>query len=100
MRMFVIAALVATASIGGTAVATAQHGSAARPYVVEITGTPDRGFHVVWSDGDEWWTPTRSETMAECTEYDTAVGRAICRGEERTEYRWMGVTKRSLRHSR
>ena len=68
-------------------------------HVTEISGNRDYGFHVVWSDGYEWWTPTLSEDLALCHEYHRPARRARCKGATRTRYLWMGVVKRSLRHA-
>jgi hypothetical protein len=84
------------AATGGPVGATAD-GTRLR-HVVEITGTGEDGFHVRWSDGEQWWTPTLSETLAECTEYDRAPRRARCVAGARARYRWMGIVKRSLHH--
>jgi hypothetical protein len=81
-----------------TGLALADEGSEPR-HVTEISGTRDGGFHVVWSDGYEWWTPTLSEDLALCHEYHRTVRRARCKGVTRTRYLWMGIVKRSLRHA-
>jgi hypothetical protein len=72
-------------------------GPAEPRHVTRISGSRDYGFHVVWSDGYEWWTPTLSEDVAMCQEYDRPVRRGRCKGASRTRYQWMGVVKRSLR---
>lgn len=66
-------------------------------HVVDISGSREQGFHVTWSDREQWWTTTRSEALAECSEYATAPRRARCAAHERTRHRWMGLLKRSLR---
>lgn len=98
------AAVPAAAICAGMALAVmplvAQAAAREPVWVKSITGSQDYGFHIVWSDGDQTYTPTRSETLAECGEYDTRVERVACRASTRTEYRWMGLTKRSLHHAR
>jgi hypothetical protein len=68
-------------------------------HVIAITGTSEYGFRVRWSDGRRWWTPTLSETLAECSEHDREVRRARCTTGARTRYRWLGTLKRSLHHA-
>lgn len=79
--------------------AVARVGTNDPVWIKSMTGGQDYGFHILWSDGTQTWTPTRSESIAECSEYDTRVERVACRATTRTEYRWMGLTKRSLRHA-
>ncbi|MDQ4084345.1 MAG: hypothetical protein M3165_00855 [Actinomycetota bacterium] len=81
-----------------TATVVLADDDAAPRHVTAVSGSRDHGFHVVWSDGEEWWTPTLSEELALCQEYDRPVRRGRCRAATRTTYRWMGVVKRSLRH--
>jgi hypothetical protein len=95
----VAVAVAATAVLAAAPPATVVLGGAsAARHVLAITGTSEHGFHVQWSDGQQWWTPTLSETVAECGEYDRAVRRARCTSGARTRYRWMGIVKRSLHH--
>lgn len=77
-------------------VALAADDTSAR-HVVRASGTREHGFHVVWSDGRRWWTPTLSEDLALCHEYDRPVRRGRCQAATRTRFRWMGLVKRSLR---
>jgi hypothetical protein len=72
-------------------------GSDGPQHVVRISGTSEHGFHLQWSDGRQTWTPTLSETRAECSEHDTALRRSRCTAAARARYRWMGLLKRSLR---
>ncbi|MGH3357064.1 MAG: hypothetical protein ACRDOJ_14290 [Nocardioidaceae bacterium] len=97
MRMLIAAATVAVLTVAGTGIALA--GDEGRPrHVTHITGTRGHGFHVVWSDGDQWWTPTLSEELAECTAYDRPFRRGRCKASSRTRHHWMGIVKRSLRN--
>jgi hypothetical protein len=90
--------LAATLAVAAPVIA---HGATSEPvWITSITGSPDNGFHIVWSDGTQEYTPTRSESIAECSEYDTRVSRVACRASTRTRYRWIGLTKRSLAHAR
>ena len=90
---------VLTATLAVAVPVLAQAATSEPLWITRITGSPDNGFHVVWSDGTHEYTPTRSESIAECGEYDTRVRREACRASTRTRYRWMGVTKRSLAHA-
>lgn len=95
-KITALAALVALIAAPTTALAATSTPN----YLTGITGTSDQGFHLTWADGHETWTPTRTEALTECAEYETRVERAACRATLRTEYRWMGVTKRTLNHAR
>ncbi|MDP9443483.1 MAG: hypothetical protein M3P83_03630 [Actinomycetota bacterium] len=99
MRKLLLVLATALSCMLGATVAAAHVAVEHPRYVTEITGSQRHGFHVRWSDGQEWWTPTRSETRALCGEYDSRLARAVCRAEVRTEYAWLGVTRRSLRHA-
>lgn len=68
--------------------------------ITHVSGTADRGFHVERHDGSQLWTPTQSEAVAECGEYDRLLARARCRVQVRTWYRDLGDTKRALRYAR
>lgn len=95
-------ACVAAVAVGVLAAASPLAARAATSdpvWIKRITGSQDYGFHIVWSDGGQTYTPTRSESTAECGEYDTRVERVACRASTRTEYRWMSLTKRSLRRA-
>jgi hypothetical protein len=97
MRLLLTGLTTVVLSLTTAALALADGASLPR-HVIEISGTRDYGFHVVWSDGGEWWTPTLSEDLAMCQEYDRRSRRARCWGETRTRHLWMGIVKRSLRH--
>ena len=90
---------VFTATLAVAAPVIAQAATSEPLWIKRITGSQDNGFHIVWSDGTHEYTPTRSEAIAECGEYDTRVRREACRAGTRTQYRWMGLTKRSLTHA-
>lgn len=68
-------------------------------YVRKVTGTPTNGFHIRWSDGHSDFTPTRSEALAECSGYDHASERWMCRGSVHTQYHDWVVLQRSLRNN-
>jgi hypothetical protein len=97
MRLLAVALTTTALCLSTSALALAGGGDTAR-HVTELTGTRTHGFHVVWSDGEEWWTPTLSEELALCTEYDRPVRRGRCKAAIRTQFHWMGITKRSMRH--
>jgi ABC-type sugar transport system substrate-binding protein len=100
-----LAALVAAAGLGlglvGLAAAAPDRGSYVPPddTIVEITGDKADGFTIRHYDGTEISPPTDSEARAECSEYDTVVGRVRCRTEVRTWYRDLGQTKRALNYA-
>ena len=101
MRPLAIALTVLALCLSTTGLALAADdgsGTGTARHVTSIAGHREAGFHVVWSDGDEWWTPTISEELALCAEYDRPVRRGRCKAATRTKYSWMGVVKRSLRH--
>jgi hypothetical protein len=97
MRPLAIALTVLALCLSTTGLALATDDGTAR-HVTSITGNREAGFHVVWSDDEQWWTPTLSEELALCYEYDRPVRRGRCKAAIRTKYAWMGVVKRSLRH--
>jgi hypothetical protein len=97
MRVVVIALTVAALCLTTTGLALAGDAGGPR-HVRQLSGTRVHGFHVVWSDGYDWWTPALSEELAMCHEYDRAVRRGRCKAAARTEFHWMGIVKRSLRH--
>lgn len=97
MRPLAIALTVLALCLSTTGLALAADGGTAR-HVTSLTGNREAGFHVVWSDGVEWWTPTLSEDLSLCYEYDRPMRRGRCKAATRTKYSWMGVVKRSLRH--
>lgn len=92
----VIAVSAVAVCVTGSGLALA--GAGAARHVVRISGSPAYGFDLSWSDGRQWWTPTLSETLAECGEHERAGRRGRCKAAARSRYRWMGVLKRSLRH--
>ncbi len=94
MRLLTTAATTLALCLATTAAA----GDDGPRHVTQVSGTREHGFHVTWSDGVEWWTPTLSEELAECSAYDRVVRRARCEASSRTRHHWMGVVKRSLRH--
>lgn len=71
----------------------------AHPYITSVTGTPALGMTVAWSDGDVWYTLTRSEYRTTCREV-TGRARARCYGNAEADFFWMKQMKRSLRHTR
>lgn len=97
-RRTVLTAIL-TATLAAAAPVIAQAATSEPLWIKRITGSQENGFHVVWSDGTHEYTPTRSEAIAECGEYDTRVRREACRASTRTQYRWMALTKRSLTHA-
>jgi hypothetical protein len=99
MRPLAIALTVLALCLSTTGLALAAGGgSDTGRHVTSLTGNREAGFHVVWSDGVEWWTPTLSEDLSLCYEYDRPMRRGRCKAATRTKYSWMGVVKRSLRH--
>jgi hypothetical protein len=99
MRLLLTVVIAVTAvAVYVTGTGPALAGAGAARHVVDISGSPAYGFDLGWSDGRRWWTPTLSETLAECGEHDRAGRRSRCKGAARARYRWMGVLKRSLRH--
>lgn len=105
----VIAALLAALLAGlglvlgclGLAAAAPDRGAYVPPgdTIVEITGDKIHGFTIRHYDGTEISPPTDSEARAECTEYDTEVGRVRCRTEVRVWYRDLAQTKRALNYA-
>ncbi len=51
--------------------------------VVAIEGDAANGFSIHRLDGSSDHPPTRSETTAECEEYDTEIGVEVCLAETR-----------------
>jgi hypothetical protein len=97
MRLLLTGLTVVALSLTTAVLAVAADPAEPR-HVTAVSGTRDYGFHVTWSDGDEWWTPALSEDLAMCHEYDRPMRRGRCKGATRTRHQWMGVVKRSLRH--
>jgi hypothetical protein len=101
----VIAVLVAAIGIcfgvTGLALAGPDDGSYIPPddTIVEITGDKQDGFTITHYDGSSISPPTDSEARAECSEYDTEVGRVRCRTEVRVWYRDLAQTKRALNYA-
>jgi hypothetical protein len=97
MRPLALGLTVLALCLSTTGLALAADAGSAR-HVTSLTGNREAGFHVEWSDGVEWWTPTLSEELSLCYEYDRPMRRGRCKAATRTKYSWMGVVKRSLRH--
>ncbi len=67
--------------------------------IVEVTGDKANGFGIQHLDGSGTFPPTDSEARAECSEYDTRVGRVRCRTEVRTWYRDLDDLKLALAYA-
>lgn len=64
--------------------------------IVDVTGDAENGFEIHHYDGSGLFPPTRSESIAECGEYDTRVARVRCRTEVRIWYRDLGDLQQAL----
>jgi hypothetical protein len=64
--------------------------------VVKVTGDAANGFGIYFYDGSEIFPPTDSESMAECSEYDSYVERERCKTEVRTWYHDLATMKRAI----
>ena len=67
--------------------------------IIAVTGDPANGFGIRHLDGSATFPPTDSEARAECSEYDTRVGRVRCRTEVRTWYRDLDELKLALSYA-
>ena len=89
---------------GGLAAAEPTSGPSAAEYqphpktIVEVTGDKANGFSIWHYDGSSDFPPTDSEARAECSEYDTRIGRVRCRTEVRVWYSALGDLKRSINY--
>jgi hypothetical protein len=63
-----------------------------------VTGDKANGFSIWHYDGSSDFPPTDSEARAECSEYDTRIGRVRCRTEVRVWYSALGDLKRSINY--
>jgi hypothetical protein len=97
-RTHLLAAVAAVAfacgGLGGAAVAAGD--GPPGDTIVEVRGDAANGFEVRHYDGTALYPPTDSEARAECSEYDTRVGRVRCRTEVRTWYRDLADLKQAL----
>lgn len=99
MRTTIVAGVVGLVSVGGVAVACPTW-TPPDDTITRITGSASNGFTIEHYDGSVLYPPTRSEAVAECSEYDTRLKRVRCRAEVRTWYAALGDTKRALRYAR
>lgn len=65
--------------------------------IVDVRGDAANGFSITHLDGTELFPPTRSESLAECEEYDTMRARVRCRTEVRVWFRDLADMRRTLR---
>ncbi len=86
-------AVGATTLAGAAALGTpSAHGRT----IVAVEGDAANGFSVYRLDGTSEHPPTRSESLAECQEYDDPTDVAVCAAEVRTELEWIAEVQRSL----
>jgi hypothetical protein len=93
--MAVIGAVLGTGGMAGEV-------SPSRPppeTIIRVVGTAGSGLQVHHYDGSVDYLPTRSETLAECGEYDGVVDRVRCRVEVRTSYSHLVATQQALRYA-
>ena len=64
-----------------------------------MTGDQDNGFAIHHYDGSVDHPPTRSESRAECGEYDRRVARVRCRTEVRVWFRDLEDLQQALDHA-
>ena len=84
---------------GASAVASASAGQPTAPApdtIVQVDGDAANGFDIHYYDGSVDYPPTDSESMAECSEYDTMRQRVQCRVEVRTWYRDLADLQQAL----
>ena len=80
-------------------VATAMGDEPAPDTIAEVTGDQDNGFAIHHYDGTVDYPPTRSESRAECLEYDTRVARVRCRTVVRVWFRDLAALRQALGHA-
>lgn len=64
--------------------------------IIAVEGDAGNGFSLHRLDGTSQHPPTRSESLAECGEYDAPIDVAVCEAEVETELAWIAQVQASL----
>lgn len=68
--------------------------------IVKVTGSAAEGFGIHYFDGTADFPPTKSESLAECAEYDSSKERVHCRTKVRTWYYALADMQVTIRYYR